>query len=323
MFCDQNPLFLYSGSRSTFVPTMPGLTRCTIGSKFQGFGKKKEKSPNPPKRNAQVATVNGDNSSGLQQLCVRINTLQWIRSELEVVEKRIITHLRNSESAQVEDFSNGLEKKFELSPVACVEAIQQLCEAVAYRVVFHDLSPALWDSLYVGEPSSSRIDPFIEELEKKLLMISNTVHERVRTRIISDIMRASFDGFLLVLLAGGPSRVFSRQDSQIIDEDFKALKDLFWANGDGLPSELIDKFSTTARAVLPLFRSDTESLIERFRRVTLETYGSSARSKLPLPPSTGQWGSDEPNTLLRVLCYRNDDAASKFLKKTYNLPKKL
>lgn len=311
------------GSRNTYVPTMPALTRCTIGSKFQGFGKKKEKTPNSQKRNPQVATTNGDNSVGILQLCVRINTLQRIRSELEVMEKRIITRLRNSESAHAEDFSNGLGKKFELAPAACVEGIPQLCEIVGYRIIFHDLSHVLWDGLYVGEPSSSRIEPFIQEVEKNLLVVSDTVHERVRTRIISDIMKASFDGFLLVLLAGGPARAFSRQDSQIIEDDFKSLKDLFWANGDGLPSELIDKFSTTVRGILPLFRTDTESLIERFRRVTLETYGSSAKSRLPLPPTSGQWNPTEPNTLLRVLCYRHDEAATKFLKKTYNLPKKL
>lgn len=311
------------GSRSTFIPTMPALTRCTTGSKFQGFGKKKEKSPNSQKRNPQVATMNGDNSFGISQLCVRINTLQRIRTELEVLEKRIITYLRNSESAHAEDFSNGLGKKFELSPVACVEGIQQLCEAVAYRIVFHDLSPVLWDGLYIGEPSSSRIDPFIAELEKNLLIISDSVHERVRTRILADIMKASFDGFLLVVLAGGPSRAFSRQDSQILEEDFRSLKDLFWANGDGLPTELIDKFSPMVTGLLPLFRTDTESIIERYRRVTLETYGSSTRSRLPLPPTSGQWNPTEPNTLLRVLCYRNDETATKFLKKTYNLPKKL
>lgn len=302
---------------------MPALTRCSIGSKFQGFGKKKEKSPNPQKKNPQVATMNGDNSFGILQLCVRINTLHQMRSELDLLEKRIITLLRNSESAHVEDFSNGLAKRFELTPAACVEAIQQLSEAVAYKVIFHDLSHVLWDGLYVGETSSSRIEPFLEEVERNLLIISNSVHERIRTRIITDIMRATFDGFLLVLLAGGPSRAFSRQDSQIIEDDFKSLKDVFWANGDGLPSELIDKYSATVRAVIPLFRTDTDSLIERFRRVTLESYGSTGRSKLPLPPTSGQWNPTEPNTLLRVLCYRNDEAASKFLKKTYNLPKKL
>ncbi|XVF48551.1 hypothetical protein PTKIN_Ptkin03bG0199500 [Pterospermum kingtungense] len=311
------------GSRNTFIPTMPALTRCETASKFQGVWKKKEKSQNSQKRNSQVATMNGDNSFGIPQLCVRINTLHRIRSEVDVLEKRIITHLRNCDSAQVEDFSNGLSKKFELTPAACVEGVQQLSEAVAYKIVFHDLSHVLWDGLYVGEPSSSRIDPLLQELERHLLIISETVHERVRTRIITDIMKASCDGFLLVLLAGGPSRAFSRQDSQIIEDDFKALKDLFWANGDGLPADLIDKFSATVRGVLPLFRTDTDSLIERFRRVTLETYGSSAKSRLPLPPTSGQWNPTEPNTLLRVLCYRNDETASRFLKKTYNLPKKL
>ncbi|KAL0330367.1 UNVERIFIED_CONTAM: protein unc-13 [Sesamum radiatum] len=278
---------------------------------------------NLSEKEPQVATVNGDSSCGLPQLCVRINSLHKIRMELEVLEKRIITLLRNSESAHVEDFSNGLGKKFELTPASCVEAVQQLSEGAAYKIVFHDLSHALWDSLYVGDPSSSRIEPFLQELEHNLTVVADTVHERVRTRIIADIMRASFDGFLLVLLAGGPTRSFSPQDSQIIEDDFRSLKDLFWANGDGLPDDVIDKFSTTARNVLPLFRADTDSLIERFRRLTLEAYGSSAKSRLPLPPTSGQWNPTEPNTLLRVLCYRNDEAATKFLKKTYNLPKKL
>ncbi|KAK2661257.1 hypothetical protein Ddye_007790 [Dipteronia dyeriana] len=311
------------GSRNTFIPTMPALTRCTTESKFQSVWKKKEKSPNSQKRNSQVATMNGDSSFGMQQLCVRISSLHRIKTELDVLEKRIITHLRNCESAHTEDFSNGLGKKFELTPAACVEGVQQLSEAVAYKIVFHDLSNVLWDGLYIGEPSSSRIDPFLQEIEQKLLIISETLPERVRIRIITDIMRASFDGFLMVLLAGGPSRAFSQQDFQIIEDDFKSLKEMFWANGDGLPSDLIDKFSATVRSVLPLFSADTERLIERFKHVTLETYGSSARSRLPLPPTSGQWNPNEANTILRVLCYRNDEAASKFLKKTYNLPKKL
>ncbi|KAF5748267.1 hypothetical protein HS088_TW04G00219 [Tripterygium wilfordii] len=308
------------GSRNKYFPTMPALTRCSAGSKLWT---KKERSPITQKKNSQVAAMNGDNSFGISQMCVRINTLHQIRAELEGLEKRIITHLRNSESANTEDFSNGLAKKFELTPAACVEGVQQLSEAVAFKLIFHDLSHVLWDGLYVGEPSSSRIEPFLQELERSLTIIADTVNERVRTRIITDIMRASFDGFLFVLLAGGPSRSFTQQDSQIIEDDFKSLKDLFWANGDGLPSELLDKFSTTMRAVLPLFRTDTDSLIERFRRVTIESYGSSARYKLPLPPTSGEWNPTEPNTLLRVLCNRNDEAASRFLRKTYNLPKKL
>ncbi|KAB2618477.1 hypothetical protein D8674_014346 [Pyrus ussuriensis x Pyrus communis] len=300
------------GTGNTFIPTLPALTRCSAGSKY-----------GVQRRKSQVGSTNGDSSFGIPQLCVRINTLQLIRMELGVFEKRIISHLGSSETPREDNIANGVGKMFELSTSACVEGIQQLCEATAYKVVFHDLSHVLFDGLYIVGVSSSRIEPFLQELEQYLEIISSTVHDRVRTRVITDVMRASFDGFLLVLLAGGPSRTFTRKDSDLIEEDFRFLTDLFWSNGDGLPADVIDKLSTTIKGILPLYGIDTDSLVEQFKRATLENYGSSAKSRLPMPPTTGEWTSNEPNTLLRVLCYRNDETAAKFLKKTYNLPKKL
>ncbi|KAG6723592.1 hypothetical protein I3842_03G215500 [Carya illinoinensis] len=308
------------GTRSTYVPSMPALTRCSTGSKFHGVFKKKEKSQITQKR--QVGTSNGDNTFGIPQLCVRLNTLQQIRTELGVLEKRILADLENAECTLIYDIANGMGKRFDLSATACVEGIQQLCEAIAYKIIFHNLNHVLWDGLYVGEVYSCRIEPFLEEVEQYLEIISSTVHDRVRTRVITDIMKASFDGFLLVLLAGGPSRAFTQKDSEIIKEDFKLLTDLFWSNGDGLPADLIDKVSTTVKNILPLLGTDTESLIEQFKHLILRSFGS-ANSKLPLPPTSAQWDPTEPNTILRVLCYRNDEMAAKFLKKTYNLPKKL
>lgn len=270
-----------------------------------------------------MGTTNGNNSFGVPQLCVRINTMQRIRMELGVLEKRTAARLASSKSIHEDDIANGVGFKFERSPAACVEGIQQLCEVIAHKVIFHDLSNFLWDGLYVGDVSSSRIEPFLQELEKFLEIISYTVHDRVRTRVITDVMKTSFEGFLMVLLAGGPSRAFSLQDSAIIEEDFKFLTDLFWSNGDGLPIELIGNLSTTVRDILPLFSLDTQRLIEQFSQLNKEMYGGSSKSHLPLPPTTGQWNSREPNTLLRVLCYRNDETAAKFLKKTFNLPTKL
>ncbi|KAK2979553.1 hypothetical protein RJ640_027417 [Escallonia rubra] len=310
------------GSRTTFMPVMPVLTRCTTGSRF-GVFKKRDKSHTVQRRKPLVGTVDGDNSFGIPQLCVRINTLHQIRKDLEVFEKRTMTHLRNTGSTHLDDVVNGLGYWFEQSAASCVEGIKQLCEATAYKVIFHDLSHVLWDGLYVGEVSSARIEPFLQELEQNLEVISATVHDRVRTRVITDVMKASFDGFLLVLLAGGPSRVFTLPDSTIIDEDFKFLMDLFWSEGDGLPTDLIDKFSTTVKRVLPLFHTSTESLIEQFRHAMLDGYGASDKSKLTLPTTSGQWSPTEPSTLLRILCNRNDKLATKFLKRTYNLPKKL
>ncbi|XP_027357832.1 protein unc-13 homolog isoform X1 [Abrus precatorius] len=311
------------GNSNTFIPAMPVLTRCSTKSKFNGVFRKKEKSQMIQRRKAHVGTTNGDNSIDIPQMCVRVNTMQRIRMEVGVLEKRIVANLSSSKSAYEDDIANGASLKFKLSASAAVEGIHQLCECIAYKIIFHNLCHVLSDGLYVGEVSSTRIESFIQELEQYLEVISSTVHDKVRTRVIVEVMQASFEGFLLVLLAGGPSRAFSRQDSVIVEEDFKFLTDLFWSNGDGLPPELIEKHSATVRSVLPLFHADTDHIIQQFNQLTVDMYGSTAKSRLPLPPTADQWSPREPNTLLRVLCYRNDEAAAKFLKKNYNLPKKV
>jgi hypothetical protein len=281
--------------------------------------KKKEKPQNPQHRVSQNGSTNGTDGLGLPQLCVRLNTLQYIRSELENLEKKIKTCLRNVESAQA-DITDGLDVKFELCQAACQEGIQHLCETTAYKVTFYDLGHILWDILYVGDTASSRVELLLRELDPILETISSRVHIKVRNRAITALMKATFDGFLLVLLAGGPLRAFTSEDSRIIEDDYRSLRDLFLADGDGLPEELVDKASSQVKNVLPLLQADSESLIGRFKRMMA---ASASKGKLPLPPTTMQWSPNEPNTVLRVLCYRHDEAATRFLKKTYNLPKKL
>ncbi|XAR67041.1 hypothetical protein NMG60_11013454 [Bertholletia excelsa] len=310
------------GDRNAFIPKLPALTRCSSRSRKSGVLWKKDKSLSLPfhRKKSQVGT-NGDNSLDIQQLFLRINTLQRVRAEIEVLRQKIIDLLSNSKYTLRDDIEMG--ETFEHSVAASVEAIQNLSETTAYKVVFHDLTHVLWEGLYVGDISSSRIEPFITELDQHLEAIASMVHERVQTRVITDVMKASFNGFLLVLLAGGPSRTFTMQDSAILQEDFRLLKDLFWSNGDGLPGDHIDRLASTAEAILTLFQADTESLIEQFKQLSLSNNGGSSKSKFPMPPTPCRWSPDDPNTILRVLCHRNDEVAIKFLKKTFHLPKKL
>lgn len=306
------------GSRSDFIPALPALTRCTAGSKLPGIFRKKDKLIQ--RRKSQGGITNGNDFFGIRELCVRINSFHHIRKCVDVLEKKTVDHLKNNGSTHLD---NIIVTKFDLSRATGVEGVQSLCVATAYKIVFEDLSHVLWDGLYIGEVSSSRIQPFLKELEQYLEIIASTVHDRVRTRLITDVMKAAFDGFLLVLLAGGPSRAFNLHDSAVIEEDFRLLTDLFWSGGDGLPTDLIEKFASTVRFVLPLFRTETESLIEEFKSSIMDEYGNSAKSRLPLPPTSGQWDPNESNTILRVLCHRNDKLATNFLKKAYNLPKEL
>ncbi|KAL0337369.1 UNVERIFIED_CONTAM: protein unc-13 [Sesamum calycinum] len=306
------------GSRLTFTPTLPPPTRCTTSSKLGAF-KVKDRLFMGPGRKSQVYSRNGDDSFTVPRLCLRINTLYNIRKELEALEQRTMVNLRNCGFPDDQNVANG---KLALSIASCTEGILQISEATAYKIVFHDLGHVFGDYLYIGDISSSRIEPFLQELEQNLEVISLTVHDRVRTRVITDVMKASFEGFLLVLLGGGHSRAFTPHDASIMEEDFKFLADLFWSNGDGLPADLIDKLSHSVTSLFSLLRADTGSLIEQLKRSTPDSNGTSAKLRLPLPSVTGQWRPTDPNTILRVLCNRNDKTASKFLKKTYDLPKR-
>lgn len=62
----------------------------------------------------------------------------------------------------------------------------------------------------------------------------------------------------------------------MIEEDFRLVTDLFWSGGDGLPTDFIEKFASTVIFFLPLFRTETESLIEEFKSSLIDEYGSAA-----------------------------------------------
>ncbi|GJV77912.1 protein unc-13 homolog isoform X1 [Tanacetum coccineum] len=308
-----------SGTRSNFLPKLPSLTRCSGKTKTNGVFGENNQSQVVEKR--KLSTEGDDDSYGIPQLCVRVNTFLYIRKELEVLEKKVITQLNSTGLTHEDSIVNDYRITFKLSLAACQDGTQEICEVIAYKVVFHKLNRVLWDGLYVGEVSSSRIEPFLQELKQHLEKIAKSIdNDIVRTKVTTDIMRASYDGFLLVLLAGGPSRNFTHEDSSMIKQDFHLLVDLFWAHGDGLPIELINKFSATVEGILPLFATDTESLIERFKSLVVDNNDLFA---LPPPLTSGQWDPNEPNTVLRVLCHRNDNVASKFLKEKFDLPKKL
>uniref|UniRef100_A0A8R7Q427 MHD1 domain-containing protein n=2 Tax=Triticum urartu TaxID=4572 RepID=A0A8R7Q427_TRIUA len=311
------------GTESTATPQLPHLTRCDVGSKLF---KKKEKPHALLNRGSQVGSSTGKSEGcDLSELCVQINTFHYIRTEVENLKKKAKKCLRNSELSQDGiGTTDGMNIKFELSQASCQDGIRQLCDATAHKVVFSYLSHVLLDMLYVGGAASNRVEPLLRELHSTLGVISGIMRNEPRDHLITALMKASFDGFLLVLLAGGPTRAFTLQDAQIIENDFRALRGLYLANGDGLPHELVDKASSEVKSVLPLLRTDTESLIQRFKQVITERQGSPTKSSFPKPPRVpAQWSANDPNTILRVLCYRYDEAATKFLKKTYKFPKKL
>ncbi|KAI5397580.1 hypothetical protein KIW84_063410 [Lathyrus oleraceus] len=129
------------------------------------------------------------------------------------------------------------------------------------------------------------------------------------------------------MLAGGGSRVFNRSDHAMIQEDFESLNKVFCTCGEGLVSEsVVEREAAVVEGVIGLMGQYTEQLMEDFSIATCEASEVGVMSnngqKLPMPPTTGRWHRSDPNTILRVLCHRNDRAANYFLKRTFQLPKR-
>lgn len=130
----------------------------------------------------------------------------------------------------------------------------------------------------------------------------------------------------MVWLAGGNSRVFYRSDHKMIEEDFQCLKQVFSTCSEGLvPEEVIDREAESVEGVITLMGQPTEQLIDEFSILTCEASGIGAMvagQKLPMPPTTRRWNRSDPNTILRVLCHRNDRLSKHFLKKSFRLAKR-
>lgn len=320
------------GSKKDLVPSFPPLTRCKdpkLHGSFSGLWKKKERTVNRSKTGDTSSRNAGSDSA---RICVRINTLHYIQTELDVLEKRLSNGWQkdigppsktSKTSKAPPPQPNGVHLRFEQTRTGIQEGIQSLYEVAVYHVIFIDLRTQFWEGLYCGSVAHARIGQVLQPLEGQLVLIAGTVNERLRNRIIGALMRACFEALLMVLLAGGPSRSFSITDAEMLDEDFTLLKDLFKADGEGLPSGAVEKAAILVTQVLPLFAISTEDIIENYKQCLSEKHGlSSSKTRLPLPEFTGQWSPTDANTLLRILCYRCDSAASKFLKKAYNLPKR-
>lgn len=210
--------------------------------------------------------------------------------------------------------------------LSIVAACQHVSEVAAYRLVFLDSSSVFYDSLYVDGVARGHIRPALRILNQNITLMTAILTDRAQPMALKEVMKASFDAFLMVLLAGGSSRVFHRYDHEIIQEDFESLRRLFSTCVEGLIAEnVVDGEAAVVEGVIALMSQSTEQLMEDFSIVTCEGSGIGIMGngqKLPMPPTTGKWNRADPNTILRVLCYRNDRTANQFLKRTFQLAKR-
>ncbi|KAL7145007.1 hypothetical protein ABFS83_07G049800 [Erythranthe nasuta] len=336
LFGDYITFIASCGSKQSYLPTLPPLTRCNRDSKFLKLWKRAacKVGLEDPSHTMNGGSDQGNHprpstSRGTQRLYIRLNTLHYILSKLHSLDKTL--SLSPKVTPPKSRFGNRRQlgsSYFEHSRSAIKAATQHVSEVAAYRLIFLDSGPVFYSSLYVGDVVNTRIKPALRILKQNLTLLCAIVTDRAQPLALKEVMRASFEAYLMVLLAGGGSRIFSRLDHAMIEEDFESLKRVFCACGEGLMGEdEVAREAETVEGVVALMGESTERLVEDFSIVACESSGMGVGvagfgRKLPMPPTTGRWNRTDPNTILRVLCHRDDRAANHFLKRTFHLAKR-
>ncbi|KAL1330270.1 hypothetical protein HN51_047447 [Arachis hypogaea] len=326
------------GTKQSYVPVIPSLTRCNRNSKFSMFLKKGCQCGGGGSSEADHisnVTKEGHNprpstSRGTQRLYIRLNTLFYLLTHINSLEKTlsqnpvVLPSTRHPYGNRRRSYNNGsyFEKVLSSLPTAC----QYVAEVAAYRLIFLDSDSVFYESLYVGDAANARIRPALRTLKQNITLMTTLLTDKAQSLALKEVMKASFEAFLMVLLAGGNSRAFTKSDYHIVSEDFESLNRVFCLCGEGLIAEsVMDTEAAIVEGIIALMGQSTEQLIDDFNIASCETsvVGVNGHGyKSQVPPTTGRWHRSDPNTILRVLCHRNDRTANLFLKRTFQLPKR-
>ncbi|TKY46075.1 DUF810 protein [Spatholobus suberectus] len=324
------------GLKENYIPSLPPLTRCNRNSKFQRLWK----IASPCSVSCEDPNIYGIyeanhphscTSRGTQRLYIRLNTLHYLLFHIPSLDKSlsltpgVVPSNRHSFTNSHETQSNSTSY-FETTNTSILAACQHVSEVASYRLMFFDSNPFFYDSLYVGDVANSRISNLLTILKHNIKLMTAILTERAQALAVKEVMKASFDAFLMVLLAGGTTRVFNESDHQSIQEDFDSLKQVFYTCGKELLEEnVMEKEAEVVEGVIALMGMSTEQLMENLSNLSSETSGIGVignGQKLPMPPTTGKWNRADPNTILRVLCHRNDQAANNFLKRRFQIARR-
>ncbi|KAG5387551.1 hypothetical protein IGI04_039021 [Brassica rapa subsp. trilocularis] len=219
----------------SYIPTLPPLTRCNRDSKFVKLWKK-----------ATPCTASGEDlnnlsggapviadgnhprpstSRGTQRLYIRLNTLHFLSTQLHSLNKALSLNPKVLPAARkrYRERTNS-SSYFDFTQAGIETACQHVSEVAAYRLIFLDSYSVFYESLYTGDVANARIKPALRILKQNLTLMTAILADRAQALAMREVMKASFEVVLTVLLAGGHSRVFYRSDHELIEEDFESLK---------------------------------------------------------------------------------------------------
>ncbi|VAH50366.1 unnamed protein product [Triticum turgidum subsp. durum] len=167
---------------------------------------------------------------------------------------------------------------------------------------------------FIGSESKLGIPSYLH-VQSVLDQVCDLIVDVLRDRVVLRVFQACMEGFIWVLLDGGPSRAFLETDVNLMKDDLAMLEDLFIAEGQGLPSDVIEKEAKLAQQILDLYVLKADTIIDLLMKA------SEHMSHHPEPATARRRNVHDVHTLLRVLCHKKDNGASTFLKIQYHLPR--
>ncbi|PKA58716.1 hypothetical protein AXF42_Ash000809 [Apostasia shenzhenica] len=344
LFQDYTSFVASCGTKQSYIPSLPPLTRCNQESKLGNLWKTARAligfagGPKTGKKRTSPAASHHPRPStrrGTQRLYIRLNTLHYVLAVLHSIDKSLSffgrgpspPRNRSADPAAAAAARRRIAPtRFDLARSSLQDAILHVSEMAAYRLIFVDSNQFFYEGLYAGGVAAARIRPAVRVLKQNLNLLVAVLTDRAQPLAVREVMKASFEVFLMVLLAGGSERWFSRADSGAVAEDLESLRRVFCTSGEGLVAEeTVEREAEVAEGIVVLLGMPTEKLVEEFTAAACEASSlgiGPAENKVPMPPTTGRWNRADPNTILRVLCHRNDEAANRFLKKTFQMAKR-
>nr|CAB3487965.1 unnamed protein product [Digitaria exilis] len=317
-------------SGSTLRPKAPVLTRYT--ESMNPFAKRKLIEPTVPEE--KVATKL--NALTVPKLCVKLNTLQFIRDQLDALEEgikqswisvlsaaRLLDYLSCMASGRAvsENLSSSDESVDELFTIfddvrmTAVNITDTILNFIGTRAVFWDMRDSLLFSLYRESVEGACMHIFIPTIDQVLDQVCDLIVDVLRDQVVLRIFQACMEGLIWVLLDGGPSRAFLETDVVLMQQDLAMLKDLFIAEGQGLPLDIVEREAKQAQQILDLYMLKADTIIEML---------INASDQMPHHhevTSARRRHVHDAHTLLRVLCHKKDKIASTFLRIQYHLPR--
>ncbi|TVU08152.1 hypothetical protein EJB05_41541, partial [Eragrostis curvula] len=202
---------------------------------------------------------------------------------------------------------HGLPWPQEAPPLVTQAAILHVSELSVYRLVFLDSAHVFHQALYQGGGATleSRVRPAL----RNLAFLASVLTDRAQPPPAREVVKAAIEAFLTVVLAAAGGREFGRADYGTVAEDFASLKRLF--SSFVVPDEVVEREATQAEGVVALMAMSTEKLIDEFlgRCAPAPSTAHDEVAQLPrtVPPTTRRWSRSDANTLLHVLCHRDDE----------------